>query len=333
MNDLVSIVMSTYNTPFEYLDSAIRSILDQTYKDLELIIVCDGIIEEYNYIKNNYKDQRIKLIFNSVNKGLPASLNEGIKNASGKYIIRMDSDDISLKDRIKIQVEFLEKNPKIQICGMYSKTFGDFEKKVKGYMCKPNEIEAKLLFTCCIVHPTVAIRRDFLVDNNIFYNEKFVCAQDYELWSRCSRNANIAIIPKYGLLYRVHEKQASQSKREKQIQLTKEILNNNARKITDNKVDNVVKCFSVMSYLEDFNKENYLDISNTIDYIIDQNSDIDEKALKRIMYNRYFFLLLKNKLLSKEFKQIFKNKNIRKKVFKFYNFKFILWGLLKRMGA
>ena len=106
----VSIIMSTYQTEETQLKQAIESILGQTYSNLELIIVCDGICKDIDIIKQ-YKDNRIHLIENEVNRGLPYSLNRAIEHSEGKYIARMDSDDISVKNRIAKQVEFMAKHP------------------------------------------------------------------------------------------------------------------------------------------------------------------------------------------------------------------------------
>ena len=98
-NKKVSIIMSTYNTPEEFLKKSIDSILNQTYSNIEFIIVCDGNREEYEKIKK-INDNRIKVLLNDNNRGLPYSLNFAIENSTGDYIARMDSDDIAINDRI-----------------------------------------------------------------------------------------------------------------------------------------------------------------------------------------------------------------------------------------
>jgi len=117
MDVKVSIVMSVYNAQ-KYLDEAIESILNQTYSNFEFIIINDGSTDKSLEIIENYakKDSRI-IVINRENKGLIYSLNEGIRKANGKYIARMDADDISLPQRLEKQVEFMEKNKNIGICG------------------------------------------------------------------------------------------------------------------------------------------------------------------------------------------------------------------------
>ena len=120
--------MSVYNGE-KYLAEAIKSILNQTYKNFEFIIVNDGSKDNSVEIIKNYmkKDNRIVLI-DRENKGLPYSLNEGISIAKGQYIARMDADDISLSNRFEKQIKYMEEN-KIDVCGSYIKLFGDNTKE------------------------------------------------------------------------------------------------------------------------------------------------------------------------------------------------------------
>ena len=116
--------MSVYNSE-DYLKEAIDSILGQTYANLEFIIIDDASTDRSLDIVKSYNDKRILLIKNEVNIGLAASLNKGIEIARGKYIARMDSDDISQSNRIYEQVKYLENNPDILCYGSWARYFGD----------------------------------------------------------------------------------------------------------------------------------------------------------------------------------------------------------------
>ena len=174
---LVSVIMPTYNTPEEYLKKSIESILNQSYSNIEFIIICDGCIEDEKIIEN-YKDNRIKIIRHTKNEGIAKSLNKAIDIAKGKYIARMDSDDISLKNRIKMQVQYMEKNKNIMVCGMDAKCIGETKRIKSTYNIRPQEVEIQLLYMNCMIHPTVMLRKSFLDENNIRYNEDFQCSQD-----------------------------------------------------------------------------------------------------------------------------------------------------------
>lgn len=229
-NKLVSIIMSTYNTDKEYLELSIESILNQTYTNLEFIIVNDGSEEDLKII-SQYKDKRIKIINHKEKKGLPKSLNEAIEISNGEYIARMDSDDIALKNRLKEQVKYLEKNKDIDICSTFYKMFGKENRYVINSYIKPEEIKCELLFRTPLIHPGVMIRREFLERNNLKYDEEYIYTQDFELWTRCSDVGNIAIIPKLELNYRIHDNQIGISKKVKQTELANKVLMKNLKKL------------------------------------------------------------------------------------------------------
>ena len=115
-NPKVSVVMSVYNGA-EFLRESVESILSQTYTNFEFVIVNDGSTDQTSKILSEYEDRRILCIDNGKNLGLAKSLNIGIRHANGKYIIRMDSDDVALKERIDVLVDFMEKNPTIDFAG------------------------------------------------------------------------------------------------------------------------------------------------------------------------------------------------------------------------
>lgn len=315
MNDKkVSVIMSTYKTPEVFLKESIKSILNQTYKNIEFVIVCDGDKEEYNNIKK-IKDKRIKVILNETNKGLPYSLNLAIKNSTGDYIARMDSDDIAIKDRIEKQVKFLEKNKNIGVCGTEIMLFGVKAGKKVVYLKGIDEIKIQILYKSTLIHPTVMVRKE--VYEKFKYNEKFTYAQDFELWSRVSEEYDIAVLPIIGLKYRIHNKQASIEKRKEQAKLSMEIIKNNSKKITGNYEEGICKTLYVLGGREKLTKENSGEISRNIDYIIENNKNYPTEVLKKVLYNRFFELILKNKIFSLKF-------DILKKCFKFYNFKDII---------
>src|SRR3989339_623001 len=159
MKPKISVIMSAYNAE-KYLAEAIESILAQTFKNFEFIIIDDGSKDDTLRIINEYarKDRRIKVYHNKKNIGCVGfirNLNKGIKLAKGKYLARMDADDISLPDRFRIQHDFLEKNQDTFLIGtgvidIYAN--GEEFKKTKGI--SGNEIlKKKLLEKNCMVHP------------------------------------------------------------------------------------------------------------------------------------------------------------------------------------
>ena len=182
INGLISVVMPVYNCD-SYLREAIQSILDQTYKQFELIIVEDGskdgtrsIVEEFASV-----DNRIHPIYKEINRGVPgyiANLNEVVGLAQGEFIARMDGDDISLPDRFAKQVEFLRNNPGIFLVGTSAINISP-EGEFISYTVFPTDatkIQKDLERKNSIYHPTVMFRNDGTVKYRLNY------AEDYDLW-------------------------------------------------------------------------------------------------------------------------------------------------------
>jgi len=176
--------MSVYNNE-STVGNSIESTLNQTYKFFEFIIVDDcsydssfQIIEEYAKL-----DSRIKIIKNKENIGLAASLNNAINRASGKYIARMDADDEMLSSRLKLQVDYLNNNQDVGVLGggAYVLSGGNMTNKLL-MPCTHQEIKKTLPFRNPIIHPSVMIRRNLLLENK--YKTNLRRKQDYELWGR-----------------------------------------------------------------------------------------------------------------------------------------------------
>lgn len=196
--------MSVYNAE-KYIEEAIESVLNQTYNNFEFIIINDGSKDNSLKIIEKFlsKDDRIILI-DRENKGLVASLNEGILKSKGNFIARMDADDICLPNRFEEQLNFMKKNPDVGVCGSWIKLFGeDFKSKVWKIPSNDQRLKAELLFSSCFAHPSVMIRKNVLLDNDFLYDESYIHAEDFELWIRLSDVTNFANINKVLLKYRL----------------------------------------------------------------------------------------------------------------------------------
>lgn len=292
MYPLVSVIMATLNTDKKYLITAIKSILDQTYKNLELIIVIDGG-NDAEIINNYFHDSRIKLIIHNQTKGLPYSLNEAIKIAKGKYIMRMDSDDISLASRIEKQVNYMEKYQNIDILATYYQQFGESNKKIKEKFINSTDVKCKLFFVNCIAHPSVMFRKESINTKNLFYNENYAFSQDYELWTRYP-NVNIEILPEICLLYRIHNKQVSTVKKDKQFELYKSILIRNLKKL--DLVDSDIKYLLALN-----GKRRDISIAELYDFVVSaiNKNDLyhyyDQVRFRKILLRQYSIYCIKCK--------------------------------------
>lgn len=218
----VSVLMSVYKEPVKWMCDSINSILGQSFTDFEFIIINDNPEKNDNYhILQDFQksDPRIILIQNDVNIGLTKSLNKALDLAKGKYIARMDADDISFPERLQRQYEYMENHPEVDICGSNFKQFGDVSLWSDKYCIMPEkheEIVACMLFKNPIAHPAAFFKR-IIKGERFFYDETRKKAQDYQLWYDLkNRGAILYNIQEYLLCYRKSTSQISSTGRESQ---------------------------------------------------------------------------------------------------------------------
>lgn len=203
----VSVIMPVFNGS-RFVGEAIESILNQTFKNFELIIIDDCSTDNSVSIINAYKDTRIKIIQNNVNIGSTASRNKGLVNSQGEYIAILDCDDIALSIRLEEEVNFLDKNPDFGVVGGWTKIMNENGVE-NGYSWKndlpPEKIPSILLFKNYITHSSSMIRREAMLPD--FYKTNSITAgtvEDYELWIRIARNWKICNLQKFLIKHRQH---------------------------------------------------------------------------------------------------------------------------------
>ena len=189
-NPLVSVIMATFNEPAKYIKEAIESILNQTFSNFEFIIIDDSTNQETIDAINSYMhDSRIIIIREDTRIGFARALNEGLKIAKGQFIARMDADDISFKDRFKIQLDYLNAHKKIDVVGGNIQIINEQGTIVSQRKYPNNKIKLSFstIFRSPVAHPTVMFRRS-IIDNQLFYDEFFTKAEDLEFWFRLRYN-------------------------------------------------------------------------------------------------------------------------------------------------
>jgi glycosyltransferase involved in cell wall biosynthesis len=190
-NPLVSVVMSTYNDNPDFLEHAISSIANQTYRNLELLIVDDSTVAESKAVIDHWKcrDPRIRLMRFPDKKGFVASLNEGLRIASGEFIARMDGDDISEPERIEKEVAYLIGHPDISVVGTTMYIINEHGDVIsfRNYLTGYKKLRKMSCFKSPLAHPSVMMRRK-IIDTGFFYDDKFKKAEDYELWLRLMKS-------------------------------------------------------------------------------------------------------------------------------------------------
>ena len=226
---LVSVVMPAFNCA-QYIEEAIESILSQTFVDFEFIIIDDGsedltltIIKKYSVL-----DARIIIFRNKKNIGLIKSLNIGLKLAKGKYIARMDADDVSRSSRFAKQVCFMEKHPEVGILGTAYEVI-DEEGKCINQFRQPTEDEGirwQYLFHNSFCHPSIIIRKSVINHNNLRY-EKYLYAEDYKFISQILKYSKGANYPEYLIQWRRSQTQISSRKSKHQQRTANQISREN----------------------------------------------------------------------------------------------------------
>jgi len=237
---LISVVMSVYNEE-KYIRESLESILNQTVGDFEIVIFDDcstdrtaeiiheiaredaqnlsdeGVAESQDEsdVSGQLYGSRIRLFVNDTNNGLTVNLNRGLKLARGKYIARMDGDDISLPERFEKQIEYLEKHPDTYLVSCQTETFGA-ENMVWRMEATPEVLRVMMFVRPVLAHPGFMMRSE-LINEGLLYDESYRSAQDYNLAARVAAVHNIGVVSPVLLRYRAHASQVSSKSGGKQF--------------------------------------------------------------------------------------------------------------------
>ncbi|HRH37181.1 MAG TPA: glycosyltransferase [Flavobacteriales bacterium] len=217
----VSVVMPVFNAA-PFLREAIVSVLDQTFTEFEFLIINDGSTDGSDAIVRSFSDTRIRYMPNAANRGLVAALNQGLDAAKGRYIARMDADDVMQKDRLEKQFLYMEADPGVSAVASFV-DFINTDGEVIGVWdidraaVTEAEIAAMMPRTTCIAHPTVMFRSSAL--GTLRYDPRMTEGEDWELWLRMrSRGLRIAKIPEALLRYRQHPSSFTSAAKKRQVQ-------------------------------------------------------------------------------------------------------------------
>ncbi len=295
---LVSVIMTVYKR-YDFLNECLNSILNQTYDNFEIILVIEKS-ENQDEIKEfveKYDDDRIKIICNEKREGFPKSLNIAIENSNGKYIARMDDDDISVNIRFEEEVSFLENNLDIGMVSSNAEFFMNSTGKWFDKGLKNEEIKTELLVGCPICHPSVMFNKKLFKKYNLKYNENYF-SEDFELWSQAIKYLKMERLNTVLLKYRASglSLTGSNNNENKIANSTKNTIKHQFKEnlgldLTDNEITAIQKRKEILCCYG--NTQSIIDLKkNTIKKIIDSNKVqkyYDEKLLKKVLnYNQYF---------------------------------------------
>lgn len=227
----VTVLLPVHNG-MPYLDEAVRSILSQTYSGFELLAIDDGSTDGTLEALRAYRDPRVRIVVNERNFGLAETLNRGLSLSPGEYVARMDSDDVSLPDRLERQVRFMDQHPEIGACGTWARIVGV---RRTGLLIRPpadpEEIRARLLFGSAMVHPSVMFRLPMLAGHDLRYDPRDAHAEDFGMWRRCSGHFPLANIPRVLIAYRVTKGSVSSTHALRQAESVRAICRDAVRRL------------------------------------------------------------------------------------------------------
>ncbi|MBR4497957.1 MAG: glycosyltransferase [Bacteroidales bacterium] len=205
---LVTVLMPVYNGE-TFLREAIDCVLAQTFTDFVFLIINDGSTDNTEKIILSYNDSRIQYVRNEENLKLIKTLNKGLSLVTTKYVARMDADDICVPTRLERQVEYMESHSQVGLLGTWCQTIGANEPIVIRYEENHEQICFKQLYQIQIVHPSCMMRMSVLQTLGNWFDETFLHAEDYELFTRMSHVTRLANIPEVLHLYRKHDNAVS----------------------------------------------------------------------------------------------------------------------------
>ncbi len=203
-NPKISVLMPAYNTE-KYIGEAIESILNQTFKDFEFIIIDDGSSDKTWEIIQKYAkmDDRVVALKNEKNLGISPTRNKLIKSSNGEYIVWQDSDDISLACRIEKQYNFMEENPEVGICGGWLQFFNkNGNLSIRKYASDDKNLRKRIFRYSPVAQPVAIVRREILEKTGLF-NNLLIQAEDLDLSFRIGRYSKFANLPCVLLEYRL----------------------------------------------------------------------------------------------------------------------------------
>lgn len=227
---IVTVLMPVFNG-MEYLAEAINSILQQSFKNFELLIINDGSTDGSIDLIKSFTDTRIRIIQNEKNYGLVYTRNRGLKEARGKYIAMLDCDDLALSNRLSLQVNFLNQNPNYGLVGSQILMIDAGGQQVgkEDYNAHSDLIPSILFFNNYLAQSSVMIRQDLI--KNYEYQKEYPPAEDYDLWVRLSRVTKIKILQKPLVKYRLHTNNVSVKKAQEGAKAVKKILYNQLQEL------------------------------------------------------------------------------------------------------
>ncbi|SDZ41555.1 Glycosyltransferase involved in cell wall bisynthesis [Rhodonellum ikkaensis] len=189
----------------KYLKEAIDSVLNQTFKNFEFLIIDDGSSDNSVEVISLFVDSRIRLILNDTNQGVAFTRNIGLNEAKGEFLVWMDCDDLIDSDKFQMQLKFMNYNKEIGICGTWLERFNEGPPTLSTTFLEPDIIKASLFFKPAVLNATAMLRMSMIREANLFFDSRLKVAEDYDFFLQASFYLKIQNLPKKLYYYRASE--------------------------------------------------------------------------------------------------------------------------------
>ncbi len=211
----ISVIMPVFNAE-KYILKAVQSILSQTEKDFELILIDDCGTDKSVEIVSKLEDSRIRILKNNENRGIAWCRNRGIREAKGEYIALMDDDDLAPSYRLKIEKDFLDINSNVDVVGGNMIIIDENDKCISHAIRvfnNPKRVKGELMFRNMVTNGSAMIRKSFIENNQLEYKDNYLGMEDYKFWTECSLKGSIANVEDVLLYWRKSENNETAKKR------------------------------------------------------------------------------------------------------------------------
>lgn len=278
----ITVFIALFNSE-NYISDTIKSVLNQTFTNYEILIINDASTDNSVAIVENFNSKRIRLVHNSENKGICFTRQRGVEEAKGKYIAILDADDIAEKNRLQIQYDFLEQNQEFAVCGTNTKFIDENSKPLQDeFIVNTNydEIKLKLLFANQFINSSVLIRKSAIEEIGGY---KRHTAEDYDLFVRLAEKFKVVNLDQYLVTYRIHNNGDSKIRQNKYIEAEKEILKYQYQKLG---IDDMLNYIPYLIFTHNFNEIKINDLNLFFEKILKNNK---EKQLYDVaLFNKTF---------------------------------------------
>ncbi len=290
---MISVIMPVYNAK-KFIEKAIYSILNQTEKDFELILIDDCGTDGSMEIASSILDPRIKVLRNEKNMGIAYSRNKALEFASGEYIACMDHDDLAPINRLELSKKFLDENKDIEVVGGSFIKIDENDKPIsfsKRIFSNPERIKSEIMFRNMFANGSTMYRKDFVVKNNLKYHDNCLGMEDYKFWLECSHIGKMANLPNVFLYMRKHSSNETlknmNEKTEERTKLFNEMrlvaFERNGFKLNDKDKQIFCRSFDELQN-KPLNQQELKDVLDFLKEVIRQATEMQLENLQQIIY-------------------------------------------------